>query len=481
MSGNAHQLGPAMADDTSGAGLPSGPSPSPGTRGPRNRRPALIAIAIAAILIAATFSGYAVSRKTSPSAPPTSPYPPPPADWATFHTAWSTVSQAFGAFAEGNWTIKFAEGAAADGPWSPSAVLWDQIPPALWDPCAAQLSGISTLTFWNASAYPYSDSPDVFSSGAAPLWTFIFNGTGTPTFVASWLAGHVLINGDLGTTSPCFSVGPPLNDVFAGTSLDYVHPSTELDSNAIASAAIAEEPNASFLHVAPVPSPPSPAFALYFPGPQSVPVTIIGPNLWVVDYGACGLPGQLSSNFTLTAYEFDAATASGGAWSSIGLTCADSYYVLNMSRNALSNPPSSSGIYREWNLSSSFLTSAVPATWTASDLTTSIIHWWVVNGPGAGATVPSSAAVCGFLSANLSKCTPPSSGWYAVLLSANGTWLDSYPTITNGTMWAVAGVHVADGDRIVLVGSAALPTTADFRTTFDTEPTVYAGAIVGSS
>jgi len=440
----------------------------------------VVAIAAVLIVLVATLAGYEIYRTTVQNSN-SGPSHPPPAGWATFRTAWSDVSRDFGVFANGTWTVRFAEGAAADGPWSPPAVLWAESVPETWDACAAQLSGVSTLTFWNSSLYPYSVSPDVFSSGAAPLWTFIFNGTGTSTIVASWLAGQVLINGVLGPASPCFNVSPPLSDVFQAIPADRIQPSTELDSDVFASAAISEEPNASSFHVAPVPSPPSPAFALYFPGAQSVPITVNRPNTWVTAYGSCGMAGQLGSGFTLTDYVFNATSAAGNNWFSIKLTCADSYYILNMSRTALSNPPSSSGVYREWNLSSSFLTSAVPATWTASDLTTSLIRWWVVNGPGAGVTIPSSVAVCSASSTNLSRCLPPVSGWYVVLLSPNGTWLDSYPTVANGTTWTVPGVHVASGDQIVFVGSATVPTTAGFRTTFDTEPTVYAGASIGSS
>jgi hypothetical protein len=451
-------------------------SSTPPPRKSRNRRQILVAIGIAVLLVAATLSIYELVQTSTPNTTSVPPFPPAPAGWATFDTAWTAVSHAFGAFARGNWTILFAEGAASDGPWSPPATLWSETPPSLWEPCAAELSGMSTLTFWNGSSYPYSESPYVFSSGAAPLWTFIFNGSGTPTFVVSWILDHVVINAALGPASPCFSLG-----VFDGVSFDHINPSSEVDSSAIATAAIAEGGNATQIGVAPVPVPPDPAFALYFPGPQFVPVTIDGSDLWVVNYGECGQPGQLGSNFTLTAYEFNARTASGGAWSSIGLTCADAYFILNMTRVPLAAPPSASGLYREWNLTSSFLSSAVPPTWSAADLSTSLVHWWVVNGTRAGVSVYSSAAMCSPPASNISNCTAPATGWYAVLVGPNGDLLDSYPTVSNGTAWTLPGVHVVNGDRILLVAAAGFPTSAVLRTTFNTEPTVYAGADVGTT
>ncbi len=462
-----------------GSGPSAGSSSSaiPPERGRRRRN--LIAIAIVAIAVVAGLSAYVITHPSKPMTPGVPSYPPPPSGWATFRTAWSDVSRAFETFESGNWTVGFAEGAAADGPWSPPAVLWAEVDPVTWDECASQLSGVSTLTFWNASLYPFSNTTDVFSSGAAPLWTFIFNGTDTSTFVASWLTGRVILNGVLGPASPCFGVSSPMNDVFRGASFDPVRPTVELDSNAIASAAIAEQRNASLLHVAPVPVPPSPAFALYFPGPQSVPITADAPDTWVVTYGQCGLLGQLGSGFTLTDYIFNGSSATGNSWFSIDLTCADSYYVLKMGNTTIAGPPSSSGVYRAWNVSSEFLTSAVPEVWTASDLATTMLRWEVLNGASGNLPIASVAALCGPFSANFSSCVPPSSGWYAVLLSPDGTWLDSYPSVANGTAWTVLGVPVADGDRIVFVGTSGFPTGAYFRTSFDTEPTVYAGATVG--
>jgi hypothetical protein len=464
-------------DKFRGSGVPPPDLPSRDARGRRRRRAVLLAIALAAVLIAATFSLYEGRNLTSSSAE--APYPPPPVGWATFHTAWSAVFQDFSGLAVGNWTIEFAEGAAADAPWSPPSVLWSSTPPSLWEPCAAQLSGVSTLTFWNASAYPYSDSPNTFSSGSAPLWTFVFNGSGTPLFVASWLAGEVIVNGALGPTSPCLNLYE-----FAGVSYEHVQPATEVDSNVIASAAISEERNAALIGAAPVPTPSSPAFALYFPGIQFAPDTVNAPDLWVVDYGACGSPGQLGTNFSLTGYIFNATSAAGGDWLTSHFTCADAYYDLNMTATAVPNPPIGSGLYREWALNSSFLTSAVPPVWTSTDLTTSLTHWEVVTPPQVGVssmTLAPTGAVCNSAAQNLSDCTPPTSGWYTVLLGPNSTWLDSYPSVSNGTGWSLPGVPIETGDRMLFVAAAGFPTGATFRTTFDTEPTVYAGAMLDAS
>jgi hypothetical protein len=104
----------------------------------------------------------------------------------------------------------------------------------------------------------------------------------------------------------------------------------------------------------------------------------------------------------------------------------------------------------------SFATSAVPARWTLGSLTTSILGIEVFPDTTLFGEFGSSAELCGPGSVNLTACPPPSQGWYAVLLSPTGQWLDSYPTATNGTSWAVADVNLQSGDRVAFISSANL-------------------------
>jgi hypothetical protein len=431
-------------------GVELGASPSPqadlhaGNPRPR-RRPALIAIITVVIVIGATFSVYEVYQVTRPGA---SPYPPPPPGWVTFRTAWADVSGDFADLAQGPWTVAFAEGVAADAPWSPPISIFGVNPG-----CAKELSGISTLTYWNSSAYPYSDSPNVYSSGAAPLWTFVFNGTGTPAFVASWVAGQVVDNAVLEPTSPCIRFG----DFYASPSLS-IRPSGVADSDAIPAAVRATTlPPLNWYFPAPgFPQPPSPFFAAYFLSSSVLPAIDGNANRWNVDYGECGMEGQIGSNFTMAEFQFNSSDLEEPSESAVPLyPCFDSEYLLEMNRTTIVTPPSPSGVYLEWTLNWSFISSAVPPKWTASDLNTSLIQWEI--GPPGIFMFPGwqpSAAVCGAENPGFANCMPPSQGWYVVLLNSNGSWLDSYPTVANGTAWSIPSVSLSLGDRIVFVGAA---------------------------
>lgn len=464
------------------SGSESGPGTSvpiaPHERGKRRR--VLIVVAITVIVVVAGIASYEVYQATRPSS---SPYPLPPAGWAAFKTAWNDVASAFQGLASGPWTIYFGEGVAADAPWSPPAAFWDGAPSYLWQGCLGRVSGVSTFTFWNSSLYPYSDSSTVFSSGAAPLWTFTFNGTGTSMFVVTWLTGHITVNGAFPLGSPCYSYFE-FDVYYQGVQYNtLVNPDTEVDSNVISATAIQDSQSTQIYPPPTVPTPANKAFALYFPGQEIfLPDTTSEFNQWTVVYGNCGLPGQLGSTFNLGAYVLNATHPAGGFMTMTGrLSCFDSYYRLNMTSVPFLAPPNVSGQYRMWNLTWGFVTSAVPPTYATTSLSTGMLHWELKNDttPPFVNYAPS-AAVCGSGTTNLSNCTPPAQGWYAVLLNQNGDWIDSYPSVQNGTAWSIPSVAVSPGDRILFVGSGeTVPTPAGayFQTVYGGEPAVFAGDV----
>jgi len=266
--------------------------------------------------------------------------------------------------------------------------------------------------------------------------------------------------------------------MFSDHPLPPIDPSAEIDSNAVAAAAFASPPSPPPDGVIPPPTPPSPVFAAYFPGLQFMPISRSGGSYWTIDYGECGMAGQVGTNFTISGYTFNATTAQGGLsfWSPT--SCYDSYYFVQMNQTRLIAPPSPSGVYREWTLNDSFLSSAVPPTWSASNLTTSLLHWQVNSAAEPFSFLPSAAAVCGPGNASITDCTPPAQGWYAVLLDPNGNWIDSYPTVPNGTGWSVLGAHVSSGDRILFVGAAGFPTDGSIGVPYWGEPAVFVDQVL---
>ena len=431
----------------------------------------MVATLLVVILVVAasvvTYEAYRPGGYANTSSGPH--YPAPPPGWVTFDSAWSTVSSFFAAQSRGPWTVAFAEGVAADAPWAPPISLWAFATPGVWDACAAQLAGISTLTFWNSSEYPYATGPTVYTSGAAPLWTFIFNGSATPTFVATWLLGQVVLNGILEPGNPC--LGDYLFQQNPGNPIDV---SVAADSNAVAAAAAAGSALTNPPGTIATPTPPSSVFAAYFPGPQLLPFYHGGSAQWSLAYGECGMAGQQDTNYTLTEYVLAATNPTPQGPSMWGVTsCFDSYYYLQLNRTTVQVLPAPTGLDREWSLNVSYLSSAVPARWSIWDLVASQLQFTLwPQGPPAP-PINSSAAPCTAQDPTLDNCTMPTSGWYLVLLSPTGAWLDSYPTVANGTAWSIPNLEVVTGDRLLFVGSSTgIPSICNLETPWWGEPTV---------
>ncbi len=451
--------------------------PGPLTLGRRPRRRWLSTTVILAVCVAVITAGV-IAYSEIQAAGSAHHYPSPPPEWTTFLGAWSQVANAFAPFSNGSWSVHFAEGVAADEPWSPPAELWVLYGLQSWADCEQQLTGVSTLTFWNASEYPASQSSNDFTSGAAPLWTFIFNGSGTLTFVASWFQGGIILNAALNSTSSCLEF-----DIFSGTAYNWVDPAHELDSNAVAAEILQEDQYLSQNPVGdgnlvPMPVPPESGVALYFPGRELLPSTIAGGALWTVAYMTCGLPGSYGATSLFTGYLLNStaiSTAHSYQWISGPIACTDAEYFDSFNRTEVIGAPSGPGEYFEWRTSLSFMTSAVPPTWSLATLTTSQFGLELASPAPLSSSLPGAGELCGPGSRNLSSCPAPASGWYGVLLAPNGSWLDSYPTSPNGTSWSVDGVQVESGDLIAFVGSGGYPTTDTFGITSGIEPVVEGG------
>jgi len=430
-----------------------------------------IVVAIGIVVVVAGFSLYGNVGLFQNG----SPYPPPPSGWATFDTAWTAVASDLAYLGGHPWTVDFAEGAAADSPWSPPLALWALFTPNDWTPCEQQLNGVSTLTFWNASEYPYSTASDVYTSGSAPLWTFVFNGTYTPTFVASWVAGNITLNGVLGSDSPCRQLSP-----FYAYPYSAIQPWQEIDSNDAVHHLQQQIANWNAIPPFPgelqpieMPTPPAAVFALYFPGQEFLPAEIFGAPEWSVAYGSCGFPGDYGPLFNFTTWLLNATSGYGDSWFEGSISCYNSEYQLGLLPTPLSGNSTSPGLYREWSVQPSFYTSAVPANVSLTSLTTSWVRWQLQNGSLYEPPIAPAAAGCGPADPELSNCPAPPQGWYAVLLSSTGVWLDSYPSVANGTAWTVADVPIGAGDRVVFVGAAGLSTSDVLSTAFNGDPIVW--------
>ena len=408
----------------------------------RSKRSAVVAVIVVVILIVAALGGYEVYRATQPSG---SPYPSPPSGWTTFDSALAAVQSAVVPTVSGPWNLSFVEGAAANGHWSPMAWQWafGSVSSCGIDP--HNLTGIGALTFWNASVYPVVSSANVFSSGAAPMWTFVFqNGSGI-RIVATWFLGNVILNGIATPTNPQCRLPPDQPAL----------PEVEMDSNAAAQLALQRGGSAlvagSGYHA-----------VLYFAAGATMLDGYVGGGgiqpFWSVAYTQCGAPGYFGPS-GVTEIQLNSTTGQWEDQTTMPGPCFDTSYSIGMTQGVSLNLSSPSGTYLSTTLTSiGFLTSAVPPVFNMSGLTTDLVNVTLFEGPNRN-PVPPAAANCTPSHPGLANCTAPNVGWYAVLLDHQGHWLDSFPSDAGGRSWTVPGVPLVPGDEVVIV-SASLPTEA---------------------
>jgi hypothetical protein len=78
----------------------------------------------------------------------------------------------------------------------------------------------------------------------------------------------------------------------------------------------------------------------------------------------------------------------------------------------------------------------------------------------------------------LTDCRASGSGWYAVLLSSSGSWLDAYPSSPNGSAWEIPNVSLVSNQYLVVVVPGSWNVTGDI---FSMNGTVAVVGVSGSS
>jgi hypothetical protein len=417
---------------------------------------------IVVLLAVAGVAAWGIS--TSTVAPPT----PPPPGWMTFHQAAPVAQQVADSLIVGPWSLSFAAGIAADGPWSPAIGGTFGATP----PCAGRLSGISLFTYWNDSEYPTSHASTVFSSGTAPLWTFGFIDATGDVAVISVVNGSGAYNGLWTAGSGCAApLEPQYRPGFS--------PTTVADSSSVA-ATVRGLPSGPLTPRvgsggAFDPEDPGTAFEMYSIGDWTYGTVGVDPNVastahlptWWNIWGRCGLAGD-SGWSPSVALSFN-ATSAGWTGTTIDSPsyCQSVGAVGSLGSPSVGVPPGPPGNFETWSVRLTASTSSVPAPTGWNRLTTGSLTpaLWTNGSSGAPFTTPvtSGAAVCGVGTGTLSDCTVSPSGWYAVLTDAQGNWLDSFPSVVGGSNWTRANVTVTTGDAMEILLPAEPPSVKLFE------------------
>jgi hypothetical protein len=376
-------------------------------------RPWIFAPIAAVVVVAAGFGIYLVA----PPSPATSFNP----DAISFFQALDITNRSLTNATHSAWSLVSVLGIESVSPVNPPIVLGDE----------RSCAGLPSPTVWNTSALPVATGR--VAPGTAPFWQFTFLNRSSRAWVMATVVDrtpHVL--GPLAPWAPCSQVYGVKNTTNL-SGYPSIHP--KVDTTAVGPLALSTI-GTSFLAS-------HPHSATYYTMGNS-PLANFGWNAveWFVSYTECGVSGaSVRTPAPLDAAWVNATSGQLDFTFRGGFSCVSSSYVLNLSKGSTSVPtlsltvcgPSTNG--------------SPPICGSPSGLSSMAIGPAVTT--PAGLPVAPSGSLCPTWVRNVSACPNPSSGWYIVLTSPTGEWLDSYPSVT-GAGWIAPNVDIETGDLLLI-------------------------------
>ncbi len=338
--------------------------------------------------------------------------------------ALSEVSASVATEPGGPWEIFSVYGIAAQASFSPNLIGYPTGENRTVNDCGHLFDGV---TLWNGTLPTFHGS---FNSGTAPFWQLAyFSNTSKGVLVATDVRGDTHVYSPISMANPC----APWYDFMSNNTAEW----TSLQQNPPVDSSVAAL-NAWATNIAGVETVGSKV------GQDSPYVEIMttGPGVfmgfgdqrgsgWGVYFDRCGEAGVTGVQpLVLSGLS---TTGAGGVAVAVTHNCALEYSgagVYDSMYDLLFSSPSETS-----NLSTRAITVpfqvgiAYPNGTFAGDYDeVGLANWMTMltlKDPGGQILAPGTPA-CNTWAANLSQCPASSTGWYAVLLSPYGTWVDAY-------------------------------------------------------
>ncbi len=408
-----------------------------------------VALIVLCIVVASAFGAFLFINDTKPAKTTSKP------DGPTFYQALAAVNGSVSRQPGGPWTLYGVWGIATPVPFSPNAIPWPQDNQSV-NSCQAQFNG---LTLWNGSIPLFNGS---VNSGTAPFWQFaFFSNASLSISIATDVLGTPRVYPSMSMSSKC-ALGTSLADT-PWTWARYFTP-FPADTPIMAQsawAAIGEKWISSN----------QPAYAAYILGSawwgSGVPAGLI---LQLARCGEVGYAGVqpivdvvLNANGTSNNY-FDGNQSCGNVvslgpppvYGPFKLYFATS--ILTVGSSALTANQSFQVTYGNRTDSDA---SGLVSWMTRLNLTTAGGQRLPLATPGCASWVPS-----------LADCQANTPGWYAVLLSSSGAWLDAYPSSPNASTWEVPSVSFVSNQYLIVIAPSTWNVTGDLLSINGTVPNV---------
>jgi hypothetical protein len=371
---------------------------------------------------------------------------------ATGLSALNLVETALSQTTNESWTLFSNLGIATHYPFTPEVLAAnDSETPAslgaMWA-CAS----LPTASVWNVSGLPVRSGN--LSDGYSPFWQFMFSSESNasqPVFaIGTYVSGTVHVFAPLPSSNAC------IRSLDLGSWVDILS-RPDLDTNV--AGPLAYNTLESW-PPKPIPQLGSyviiwvdgwPAIANY--GQSATHDAWDG---WDVNFNACGqvgIPSTPQQDPTVAIAQVFATndTPTIGGLQSAGPSCTWGDY--NLTDRLLGPTPDQP----TWDTSVALEVNTPSGQGAPANDTQGLAAWMVrpqVN-VSNGVASPVSDDLCPTWISNPDSCQAPSSGWYAVLETSSGGWLDSYGLVNGSAGWIAPNEPVVSNESFVIISSSS--------------------------
>jgi hypothetical protein len=424
----------------------------------------IVVIGIAFVLVLATAAGIRYYYNSQESGGPAAG---PGTDGPTFYQALSEVNASVHGVPGGPWAPFSVWGVAAQSPFSANVLGYPSENRTV-NSCGQHFNG---LTMWNGTMPVFNGS---FSSGTAPFWQFgFFSDTSYEVLLATDVLGTPHVYPPMTYPWPCNAWYDLGSNPSRWTGLFGSFP---VDSPAAVQVALGSIDQNRLALDAP-----------------EVELITIGPGIFdgfgdAAGYGVlfdrCGQVGvsggaeplELVGESTQAVRDETENLTTNCALPSAGHGTPDGLYDLLFSSPSLSAAAGTAQVTVPFQVAFAYPN----GTLTGDEDGWGLANWMVglhVTNSSSGQTRPLGTPTCRSWVASLADCTASPTGWYAVLLSSSGEWLNSYGASPNGTAWYLPVDALVSHEQLVVVAPGSWNVSGDALNVTSTVPT---STVVGS-
>jgi len=419
-----------------------------------------VVLAVAVVLL---LTLAAVAFRSANIASPTPPPQPPKSDGPTLYQAIASVNRSLENLTGGPWALFSIYGIAAQGPYSPNVESYPSENRTV-NACQAQFNGLS---LWNGTIPVFNGS---LYSGTAPFWQFgFYSNASKEVLLATDVLGAVRVYppfSPIQVSRSCY----PWYDL--GNPEDWVQELSPFlpNSPAVAQSALNAISQDWF-------NQNSPITEIFTTGPGVFDgLGDLGGGAGVI-FERCGL-SDVTGIQPLVLWG-ESLQGTDGSYSIETTNCAllnHPYFAGYGTYDLISVPPNETTFSKTAQFQASFQVAMVEhnnsaptvydgwglANWmTSMNLTTS-----------SGQRLPLGTSTCDTWVASVADCFANSSGWFTVVLSASGEWINSYGALANGTAgWSEPVTALVSHQQLVIVCPDSWNITGDVLNVTSTVPT----------